>query len=335
MCTRAPGLGSLALVRGGKLHLVDLATCRDRVLVRRGAVAAEFVDRGRAIEYRPGWAVPARGGKPRRVPLVRGMASPDGRSLADVVVRGRSQTIVVRSGRTTRDILRVRESRGDNGLVPGPLGLVMWSPDSRWLFFAVDPFGSNSYAADGLRLRVIPAAGGRPHAIDEGLLGDDYRAWCGGELVMTAGTNRIATTNKRLDVASAPGWRARPLVHETGRAWGAMTCAPDGQSVVVQSQADSADAHLFHTHWSLWRVGLDGTRRRLTSPPPGYADESPRLSRDGRTVLFVRSRHGVGRLYALRARKLVGPLFGLGYSLGYYGHQSWWHSMDWSLGVTS
>jgi len=48
------------------------------------------------------------------------------------------------------------------------------------------------------------------------------------------------------------------------------------------------------------------------------------------TVLLVRSRKGVGKLYALRRGKLVGPLL----SLGYYGHQTWWQSMDWSLGST-
>jgi hypothetical protein len=50
-------------------------------------------------------------------------------------------------------------------------------------------------------------------------------------------------------------------------------------------------------------------------------------------VLFVRSRKGVGELYALQDGRLLGPLLSLGYSLGYYGHQDWWQTMDWSLGV--
>jgi hypothetical protein len=93
----------------------------------------------------------------------------------------------------------------------------------------------------------------------------------------------------------------------------------------VQSQRESDNASFFATRWALWRVGLDGTRRRrLTSPPTGDADESPRFAADHRTLLFVRSRKGVGRLYALRNRRVVGPLLSLGYSLGYYGHQAWW-----------
>jgi WD40-like Beta Propeller Repeat len=162
----------------------------------------------------------------------------------------------------------------------------------------------------------------------------DYVTWCERRLVLTVGGDRIATTNKRLAVATAPEWHARTLVHAGNRAWGAVTCAPNERSVVVQSEPDRNDGYFFHTHWALWRVGLDGSHVRLTSPPKGYADESPRFSRDGRTVLFVRSRKGVGSLYALRDGKLGGPLLSLGSSLGYYGHQNWWQSMSWSLAVS-
>jgi hypothetical protein len=93
----------------------------------------------------------------------------------------------------------------------------------------------------------------------------------------------------------------------------------------VQSQPASTDANFFHTRWSLWRVGLDGTKRRLTSPRPGYADESPRFS--GKTLFFVRSRRGVGKLYALRGGRLLGPLASLGSQLGYYGHHAWPYSV--------
>ena len=91
---------------------------------------------------------------------------------------------------------------------------------------------------------------------------------------------------------------------------GPMACAPDER---------------------LWRVGLDGSHRSLTSPPAQHADESPVFSRDGKTILFIRSRNGDGKLYALRGDKVVGPLLSLGHQDGYYGHQHWWSYATWSL----
>ena len=61
----------------------------------------------------------------------------------------------------------------------------------------------------------------------------------------------------------------------------------------------------------------------------GYADESPRWSRDGRSLLFVRSRRGKGRLFLWQAGRVHGPLAHLGFSLGYYGHHDWWAAADW------
>ena len=103
----------------------------------------------------------------------------------------------------------------------------------------------------------------------------------------------------------------------------------------MQSQPQSDDPNFFATRWQLWRVGLDGAQRQLTTPPARHADESPRFSRDGTTVLFVRSIGGNGELYALRGGTLVGPLLALGHQDGYYGHQNWWAtlSMTWSLGA--
>ncbi len=246
-----------------------------------------------------------------------------------------SAAIVVRdrTSGSTRVVYRIRESftavpAGE----PGPLELVGWSPHSDWVLFALDPMGSASLAADGLELQAVPAAGGTRHAVAGLLMYADYRVWCGGRLVLTAGGDRIATTNKRLVVTGPPTWRARPLTVAPGFSWGSIACAQDGRSVVVQSQPASDDANFFHTRWALWRIGFDGRRTQLTRPPSGYADESPRVSRDGRTVLFVRSRKGVGKLYALRDGRLVGPLLSLGYQLGYYGHEDWWTTMSWSLG---
>lgn len=207
---------------------------------------------------------------------------------------------------------------------PGPIVLYRWSGDGRWLLFAIAPQGSNSIAADGLLLQVVSMRGGRPHRIGMTLAYRDYMTWCGGRLIFTGGGNRLATTNKRLLVASPPTWQARPLIKTPKRAWGSLTCAPDGRSLVAQSQPASEDYNFFATSWELWRVGLNGSQWRLTSPPAGSADESPRFSRDGRSIFFVRSRRGLGRLFALQGERLSNPLFRIGYNLGYYSHRSWW-----------
>jgi hypothetical protein len=209
------------------------------------------------------------------------------------------------------------ERRAGNPLIP--LGL---SPDRRCALFAIDRFGSLSILLDGLPPHVVSTRGGRLHTLPLMLLRDGYRTWCGGKLVLTAGGDRIAWHGKRLVVTSAPDWKPRLLVRARGRSFGASTCAPDGRSVVVQSQRDSTNANFWSGAWTLWRVGLDGHAAQLTYPPKGYVDESPRYAADG-TLFFVRSRRGHGRLFALRHGHLSGPLLSLGYRLGYYGAQDW------------
>jgi hypothetical protein len=208
--------------------------------------------------------------------------------------------------------------------------LVGWSGDERWIFFAIDPGGSGSIAADGLSLRVVSVRGGHATRIARMLLYRDYLTWCGGRLVFTGGRDRVATNHKRLLVAAPPDWRRQPLAQASTRSWGSLACAPGQASVVAQSQRSSSNPAFFAAHWALWRVGLDGSMRRLTSPPRGYADESARFSRDGRTMLFVRTRKGIGSLYALRDGRFVGPLLRLGNNIGYYGHHDWWQTAAWS-----
>ena len=309
-CKPQPGLGTITYLRGTTRHRTDLATCRDQVVRQRVR-----------LRYR---AQPIR--------------SPDGRATVTVRSTGKRktlrETIWVTDRRTgrSRPVYTASNWGPTTGLTSaGPIELVRWSGDSRWILFAIDPGSSASIAADGLILRVVSANGEGAHRLPAMLIWPNYMAWCGDRLVFTAGTDRVAIHHKELDVAAPPDWRARPLVQAPGRAWGAVSCAPDQRSVVAQSQPQSEDANFFATRWELWRVGLDGSKAQLTSPPAHYADESPRFSRDGTTIMFVRSRHGVGRLYALRSGKLEGPLISLGYSLGYYGHQDWWQSMTWSL----
>jgi Tol biopolymer transport system component len=257
----------------------------------------------------------------------RGRLAPPTTLGASVRTTKASWSIVVRG----REIYRVSRHYRVVTDDTGPIELLGASGDGRWLFFVIDPDGSGSIQADGLTLRVISADGGGAKRIGKMLAYRDYLTWCGGRLVFTGGGDRVATNHKRLLVAEAPSWHPRPLVPGTGRAWGSVVCSPDGTSVVAQSQAQSSDPTFFATRWSLWSVGLDGVVNRLTSPPAGSADESPVFSRSGDVLLFVRTHKGNGRLYALRRRRVVGPLLFLGNNIGYYGHHDWWATAAWSL----
>src|SRR6266511_2907808 len=58
-CRPEPGLGSVALARRGALHVVDLATCRDRIVGPGGRGQVMFGRDGRArlIPFRGLWPV--------------------------------------------------------------------------------------------------------------------------------------------------------------------------------------------------------------------------------------------------------------------------------------
>ena len=298
------------LQRRGRLHVIELATCRERV--RPGRLQAPDA----------------------------ALRSPRSRFTATVRSSGSGktakQTIWVTDVRTGRAHPVFSETQRYTtigpGETPGPIVLRGWSGDERWIFFFIDPRGSSSIAADGLTLRAVSVDGRRAHKLARMLLHRDYLAWCGGRLVFTAGFDRVATNRKRLLVAAPPAWRPRPLVAARGISWGSLACHPTGRWVAAQAQPSSENANFFSTRWSLWRVDLDGSRRRLTSPPHGSADESPRFSGNGDALLFVRMHKGNGHLYALRGGRTIGPLLYLGNNMGYYGHHDWWLTATWSRG---
>jgi hypothetical protein len=210
-------------------------------------------------------------------------------------------------------------SRSENGPVV-PLKL---SADDKWLFFAIDPYASASIGADGLDLLVVSTRGGAVHDLGLTLAYPDYLAWCGGRLVYAQGGDRIAIHGKRLLVAAPPDWHARPLWNDPVRTFASPACEPDGTAVAVLSQRTSTNARFFTTRWQLWRVGLDGVRQLIDTPPAGWADEQPVWSSKDGSLAFVRERNGYGRLMVYRRGKVFGPIAQLGYQLGYYGHHDW------------
>jgi hypothetical protein len=300
-CPHDAALGSVSYVRASTAHVLSFADCADRA-------------QGKAPPLRQATA-----------PLLNGHA---------VTVRVRhprgarfgSQSIVV-AGRVVHT---VREDyRGFPAGKAGPIEVVAASPDGRWLFFSLDPYGSASIPADGLMLNALNVATGRVTRIATVVAPADNLAWCGSTLVLAAGHDRIAAHDKRLAVARAPDWRPRPLWNDPARAFSSVACAPDGEKLAVLSQRDSTDAAFFSTRWQLWQVSLDGSRKLLDAPPPGWADESPLWSPKGDALLFVRERRGYGSAMLLKGGMLFGPVAKLGYSLGYYGHHSWWLGAAW------
>jgi hypothetical protein len=205
----------------------------------------------------------------------------------------------------------VRARKGDAVALDGT------SPDGRWILYAIDPQGSASLAADGLPMKVVSARGGRPHPIAVGLLNVDYRGWCDGKLVVTAGGDRYAARHKWLAVAGPPSWSVRRIAVAPAFSFGSLACRGDG--IVVQATRDRATTT---PSWALWDFGLEGGMSVVDTPPRGTSDESPQVSRGG-TIYFVRTRDGRGELYALRGGKLLGPLLSLGRLGGYFGHRSW------------
>jgi hypothetical protein len=286
-CTPHPGYGTVSVQRGAFIRHVDLATCR-------------------------AWTTKA--AKRVVLPTLSVTASRLGS-------RG-TQTIVYRG----KAVYAVHE-RYDKipGGSPGPIELFGTSPDRKWVLFAIDPMNSASLAADGLTLQAVPVAGGRPHVVATGLLADDYRTWCGGRLVMTAGYDRIAANHKWLIVTGPPTWRARILLRDPKRAFGSLACAGNGVIVQATPNLGVNETHVGFPRWSLWRVAFDGTHTVLDTPPPGFSDDSPRVAKNG-TLVFVRSHDGRGTLWT----RGTGALTDVGRDDGYYGHRPW-ANVSWSL----
>jgi WD40-like Beta Propeller Repeat len=240
-------------------------------------------------------------------------------AVGGVVVRQRA--LWLRRGKRLVPLTRPLPMLDGLTRTPSPVTV---SPDRRWLVWRASP-NSASISSDGLPLYVTRLEpGGRTRLLAARALAyDDYLTWCGANLVYVSGGDRVATHNKRLLAARPPDWRPRPLWRDSRRTFGSVACAPDGRSAAVLSQRASANPSFFATRWQLWRVGLDGSRRLLDRPPAGFADESPRWSPDGRSLLFVRERNGHGTLMLWRDGRVTGPIADLGYSLGYYGHHDW------------
>jgi dipeptidyl aminopeptidase/acylaminoacyl peptidase len=170
----------------------------------------------------------------------------------------------------------------------------------------------------------------------------EFLAWCGRKLLIVAGGDRYTTRGKRLVVLSPPRpgygqlWRSRDLSSDRSRSWISPACSPGGRSIAVSAGRNWFEPRFGAERRSIWVVGFDGSRRRLTWPGAA-TDELPRWSRDGRYILFVRTRlprggsaaRGSLRLVDVRSGREIALPVSLSGGIGYYGHYGWSESTDW------
>lgn len=344
VCSRAMrGLGMVAVAARGRVEVMDLATCRTRVVARVNSPVVHFIGHGRWLAYattavngslRGPFVVPVTGGRARR-PLGSGLVAfawaPDGSRLYGitaggklvsasptggrrVLARGLGTTATVRSlvisadGRYAAvDISRcgkapsaelltvalrtdtVRTALRQTGEY---FTLAGFSPDDRWLLYWPQSMCSASLAADGFPLyAVVSGGGGRPaRAVAHTLLFPDFLAWCRGRLIAASTPSRETQLESKLVQTGPPAWRQRAIERARPLSWVSPSCS--GRWLVAAAARDSQNAQFGAQHRSVYLLRPDGAVvRRLTHPGAAdLSDEAPRFSRNGRWVLFVRTR---------------------------------------------
>jgi hypothetical protein len=366
LATRGARLGRVVYLHEGSLHLLDLVTCRDRVLATQARPPVRFSPDGSRIAFGAGATVATSGGPVRRPPATRSWVwAPRGHALAVVTPRGGVAVgsrkvlpdgwgaIGLTSGRDGS--LFVTRARGRGSEIWALLGPVrtpnqvaafdraapeLAAVSAEWVVFWLRSGRSNSIAADGLPLRVKRLAtgvvGGR--IVDASLLHPDYVAWCGGNLLVVAGGGRYATEGKHVRIATPPTWQSRDLSRDATRSWVSPTCSPDRRWIAAAAGPNRIEARFGQESRSIWRLFTGrAMRRQITFPPAGRSDEAPRWSRDGHYVLFVRSgptrddATALGSIYLTPAGggKAIGPFARLGRTGNYYGHYGWPDLLDW------
>jgi Tol biopolymer transport system component len=354
--------------RDGSLRVLELRTCRVRVLVPKGVQApVRWSHDGRWIAFGEGGVVRASGGRILR-PLgtIRSWAWAPRKDVLAGVTRGGG---VVAGGPGTKLRRLLRDgSRADNLAFdrsgrrvavgrdrPSEVALIdlgsgrstvvrrfspwyagvtvaRWSPDNRWLLFW-GPYAGASIAADGVALHAVPALGGRLATLANGtLVYDDFLSWCGrSRLVVSAGFDRASTSGKTLISIAAPRWRATKLARGHALSWVTPACSPDGSTIAAAAGRNFSEPRFGLEHRSIWLLpAAGGQARRLTVAPANATDEQPLWSHDGRSLLFVRTRGFVGTLYLVRPDgRVVAQLAKLGWSAPYYGHYDWAKRLDW------
>jgi hypothetical protein len=172
---------------------------------------------------------------------------------------------------TAGRLTRVAVSHG-----PSPRPLVAGVDGAGRVLWWDDLESSGSIAADGLAL----SANGTKLATT--LVFPDYVSVCGSHLALAAGRDRYTTHGKSIVLDG------RDVSRDAALSWVSPSCSASGLLVAAAGR-NWYEPRIGQEHRSIWE--LAPRRVRLTSPPAGWTDESPRaLPGSGGGVLFVRTR---------------------------------------------
>jgi len=240
--------------------------------------------------------------------------------------------------------------------------LAGWSPTGRTLLFWQDD-KQPAISADGAPLFSIAVGGDAvpaPEPVRLGiaatLLHADFLApapagsvaGSGGLVAVVAGTGAATWQDKQVVLTSAMPQPGSPpevsLLTGEDVAASSPAWSPDGAWLAYSAMPDRAGLELDETvppelmQRRIWVSAAGaGSRRRLTDSP-GYRDEFPLWSGDGRTLLFARlDAAGRASLWIVPAaggtpQQMVGEITPAPDPLGDFGHISWPQFFDWTRG---
>jgi len=240
----------------------------------------------------------------------------------------------------------------DNGQ-PGWPDVAVWSPDGRFLTVGVGPDQPcASCRADGVPYEAVPVDGGSPVPLGSALQPDEALSWspAGSFVVLSTllgqgALGRETYAGKQLVRVDLPSGNRRDLSHETDWADVEPAVSPDGTTIAfargrAQQPWTSATAPgsgntpvelIASRH--VWLMDADGAQPRQLVESPGWTDEAPAWTPDGRWIVFVRWRArptATAELWAVRsdgtglqrvASGLDRSSYGQGF--GYYGAFGW------------
>ncbi|OIN55797.1 S41 family peptidase [Arsenicibacter rosenii] len=225
--------------------------------------------------------------------------SPDGKSLA-FVRNGQELRVLDMSTQKERVLYK-----GYLGRAPfSSSGSVVWSPDGKWLAFAV--YGAKTFR----NVWVVPAAGGDSKAVSfiANTFGGNLSWSPDGKYILFGTTQRTETAQlARIDlVPRTPKFREdqfRDLFNEelprTLRpATPAISTPPVSEKTAkADSVIGSTTATAKPSGSSSTTIVFDGIRQRLSLLPVGVDVDAQTISKDGKTLLLVATVGGRQNLY--------------------------------------